>query len=107
LARALRARGRRWLRVWTAADGLVQPDAQGKAALADQELLARSYSPTGLQNYAICPYRFVLQAIHKLAPREEPAPLEELDPLQKGSLIHEALFELHAELWQAGLLLVT
>jgi ATP-dependent helicase/nuclease subunit B len=107
LARALRARGRRWLRGWTAADGLVNPDAQARAALARHELGARSYSPTGLQNYAACPYRFVLQAIHKLAPREEPTPLEELDPLQKGSLIHEALFELHAELRKAGLLPVT
>ncbi len=107
LARALRARGRRWLRGWTAADGLVNPDPQARAALASHALTARSYSPTGLQNYAACPYRFVLQAIHKLMPREEPAPLEELDPLQKGSLIHEALFELHAELRQAGLLPVT
>jgi ATP-dependent helicase/nuclease subunit B len=107
LERALRARGRRWLKAWTVADGLVNPAVQAKAALARHELSARSYSPTGLQNYAACPYRFVLQAIHKLAPREEPAPLEELDPLQKGSLIHEALFELHAELRKAGLLPVT
>jgi ATP-dependent helicase/nuclease subunit B len=107
LARALRARGRRWLKGWTAADGLVHPDPQARAALARHELAARSYSPTGLQNYAACPYRFVLQAIHRLAPREEPAQLEELDPLQKGSLIHETLFALHAELRQAGLLPVT
>jgi ATP-dependent helicase/nuclease subunit B len=107
LARALRARGRRWLKAWTVADGLVHPEAEAKVALANHELAARSYSPTGLQNYAACPYRFVLQAIHKLAPREEPAPLEELDPLQKGSLIHEALFELHIALREAALLPVT
>jgi ATP-dependent helicase/nuclease subunit B len=107
LARALRARGRRWLRKWTSADGLVDPAEEAKAALLQQELSARSYSPTGLQNYAACPYRFVLQAIHRLAPREEPTPLEELDPLQKGSLIHEALFELHANLREGGLLPVT
>jgi CRISPR/Cas system-associated exonuclease Cas4 (RecB family) len=67
-------------------------------ALAEHSLRARSYSPTGLQNYAACPYRFVLQAIHRLAPREAPAPLEELDPLQRGSLIHEVQYELYSEL---------
>jgi CRISPR/Cas system-associated exonuclease Cas4 (RecB family) len=107
LGRALRARGRRWVRGWNVADGLVQPDALARPALARHELSARSYSPTGLQNYAACPYRFVLQAIHKLAPREDPAPLEELDPLQKGSLVHETLFALHVELRKDGLLPVT
>ena len=47
---------------------------------------ARSYSPTALQNYARCPYRFFLQAIHGLAPREMPEAIDELDPLQRGSL---------------------
>jgi ATP-dependent helicase/nuclease subunit B len=107
LARALRARGRRWLKSWTVADGLVNPEPEAREALAQHELSARSYSPTGLQNYAACPYRFVLQAIHKLAPREEPAPLEELDPLQKGSLTHETLFELHAKLRKSSLLPVS
>jgi ATP-dependent helicase/nuclease subunit B len=104
LARALRFRARRWLRKWTEADGLVSPAAQARAALAAHALAARSYSPTGLQNFAACPYRFVLQAIHRLSPREDPAPLEELDPLNRGSLIHEVQFELYTELRDAGLL---
>jgi ATP-dependent helicase/nuclease subunit B len=107
LARARRARAKRWLRKWTEADGIVSPAPEALAALAKHELSARSYSPTGLQNFAACPYRFVLQAIHRLAPREEPAALEELDPLQKGSLIHEALFELHGVLRKEALLPVT
>jgi ATP-dependent helicase/nuclease subunit B len=108
LARALRARAKRWLRKWTEADGIVSPAPEARAVLlAKHSLTARSYSPTGLQNFAACPYRFVLQALHRLAPREEPAALEELDPLQKGSLIHETLFELHGVLRQEALLPVT
>jgi CRISPR/Cas system-associated exonuclease Cas4 (RecB family) len=107
LARALRFRGKRWTRKWTDADGLVSPAPQAKQALALHDLGARSYSPTGLQNFAACPYRFVLQAIHRLSPREEPQPLEELDPLQRGSLVHQVLFELHGVLRDRGLLPVT
>jgi ATP-dependent helicase/nuclease subunit B len=59
LARALRARGRRWLRRWTPADGLIDPDDLARAALAHHQLGARSYSPTALQHFAACPYRFL------------------------------------------------
>ena len=53
------------------------------------------------------PYRFFLHAVWKLAPREEPEAIEELDPLQRGSLVHEVQFELFGELRDAGLLPVT
>jgi hypothetical protein len=67
----------------------------------------RSYSPTALQNYAACPYKFFLQAIHRLAPREIPEAIDELDPLQRGSLIHEIQFELFERLTAANLLPVS
>jgi RecB family exonuclease len=105
LARALRARFARWDRkAWMNADGLVLPVPLGSLALARHQLDARSYSPTALQSFAACPYKFVLYALHRLAPREEPAPLEELDPLQKGSLVHDMLFTLHVRLRDLGLL---
>ena len=104
LGRALRFRARRWLRGWTVADGLVNPHPAAVAAIRDHALHARSFSPTALQNYAVCPYKFLLHAIHKLAPREVPEPIEELDPLQRGSLIHEVQFELLSELQHGGLL---
>src|SRR5262249_56515486 len=66
LARALRARARRWLKRWTPADGLVDPDALARAALARHQPAARSFSPTALQHFAACPYRFFLQAVHRL-----------------------------------------
>jgi RecB family exonuclease len=108
LARALRARWMRWsTKKWTAADGLVDPAPAARAALAKHALESRSFSPTALQNFAACPYRFLLQAIHRLSPREEPAALEELDPLQRGTLVHEVQFELYCALRDERLLPVT
>jgi ATP-dependent helicase/nuclease subunit B len=102
LARALRARARRTLRRWTPADGLVQPAPGALEALQAHQPSVRPYSPTALQNYAACPYKFVLQAIHRLSPREVPEPIDEIDPLSRGSLIHEAQYELLRELSEAG-----
>jgi RecB family exonuclease len=107
LARALRARARRWLRRWTPADGLVEPDALAEAALAGHQLAARSFSATALQHFAACPYRFFLQAIHRLQPREEAVAVEVLEPLVRGQLFHEVQFAVLTELDQAKLLPVT
>ncbi|HYL58256.1 MAG TPA: PD-(D/E)XK nuclease family protein, partial [Candidatus Acidoferrales bacterium] len=94
LGRALRARARRWLKRWTPADGLVDPEPGAMAALARHQLSARPYSPTALQHYAACPYRFFLQAIHRLEPREEPVAIEMLEPLTRGGLFAEAQYEI-------------
>ena len=102
LARALRARYQRWRGIWTASDGLVSPSDTALAAMAKHTIGVRSYSPTALQSYARCPYRFFLYAIHRLAPRVEPEPIDELDPLQRGSLIHDIQFELFARLNRTG-----
>jgi ATP-dependent helicase/nuclease subunit B len=104
LGRALRFRARRWLRRWTPADGLVEPSEAARAALQKHLLSARSYSPTALEKYAGCPYRFLLYAVHKLAPREVPEAIEELSPLQKGSLVHELQFQLFEKLRAKGML---
>ncbi len=112
LGRALRFRGRRWWKRWTWADGLVAaPEAgreaaaaRGLEAIRDHALAARSYSPTALQHFAACPYRFFLQAVHRLAPREVPEAIEELDPLERGSLVHEVQFELFQRLEAEALL---
>lgn len=94
LARALRARARRWRRKWSQADGMVLPNDAARAALAKHALSARSFSPTALEKFARCPYSFFLYSVHKLEPREEPEPIEEMDPLSRGSMMHEVQFEL-------------
>jgi hypothetical protein len=94
LARALRTRYQRWSRSWTSADGLTSRSDVVRAVMARHTLRVRSYSPTALQSYARCPYQFFLKAIHGLAPREVPEAIDELDPLQRGLLIHDVQFKL-------------
>ena len=95
LARALRFRAYRWeVPGWTWADGLVRLPERAAAALADQSPSARPYSVTALQNFAACPYRFYLHAIQRLREREAPVGIEALDPLERGSLVHQVQFEL-------------
>ena len=82
----------------------MDPDAATRAVLATQRLAARPYSPSALQHYAACPYRFLLHAIHRLRPREEKIALEQMDPLTRGALFHETQFRLFRELQSAQLL---
>ncbi len=104
LARSLRGRWQRWHRKWTETDGLVTADAQALAALAEHRLTARPWSASSLQHFAACPYRFALHGIYQLRPREEAAPLEQMDPLTRGGLFHAVQFALLGELRSAGLL---
>lgn len=104
LKESLRRYGRRHRRAWFAADGIVKPDDATRAVLATQRLAARSYSPSALQHFAACPYRFLLYAIMHLRPREEKVALEQMDPLTRGALFHEAQFKLFGELREAQLL---
>jgi len=94
LARALRARARRWRKGWSMSDGLIDPDAETIAALARHRIGNRAYSPTTLESFAVCPYRFLLQAIHQLRPREEIEAIDVLDSLTRGALIHKIQFRL-------------
>ena len=101
LARSLRARYNRWeKRAWNEADGLVNPDADLRAALSKRRLSQVSYSPSALQQFAACPYRFLLYGIHQLRERQEPAAPEQIDPLTRGALFHHAQFQFLRE-WQA------
>jgi ATP-dependent helicase/nuclease subunit B len=89
LGRSLRARWKRWEKKWTDADGFVHPDAATRSLLEERRLTARDYSPSALQNYSLCPYRFVLSGILHLRERQEPAAIEQLDPLTRGAIVHE------------------
>jgi len=107
LARSLRNRAGRWRRRWTEGDGIVDPDAAALAVLAQHRPGARPYSATALQQFAACPYRFLLYAIHRLEAREEPAPLERMDALTRGSLFHSIQFRFLTELRSQNLLPLT
>jgi len=107
LGRALRFRARRWLPSWTPADGLVRPMAAAVEVMRAHGLEARSYSATALEKYAACPYQFFLYAVHRLAPREVADVVDDLDPLRRGSLVHDTQFALFGVLRDSGLLPVT
>lgn len=93
---ARRSASERWARArqpWSPYDGIVRLTDATRPFLHSQRLGARPYSVSALQNYAYCPYRFLLAAMYRLEPLEEPEPLERMDPLTKGSLFHAVLAE--------------
>jgi ATP-dependent helicase/nuclease subunit B len=105
-----RSASERWARArkpWSAYDGLVRVTDSTRPFLQSQRLGARPYSVSALQNYAYCPYRFVLSAMYHLAPLDEPEPLQRMDPLTKGRLFHEVLAEFFRALQQRKLSIAT
>lgn len=104
LRRALRARWVRWEARWHDADGIHQVNDRNREALARHRLTARPYSPSGLQHYAACPYRFYLSAILRLEPRAQAQPLEQLDPLTRGAIFHDVQARFFRALESTGLL---
>ena len=88
LRRSVTERWARWQPRWHPSDGIIRVTPETHPALEAQRLSARPYSLTALQRFASCPYQFLLAAIYRLAPLEEPAPLQYLDPLTRGSLFH-------------------
>ncbi|MBX3249579.1 MAG: PD-(D/E)XK nuclease family protein [Myxococcales bacterium] len=107
LARALSARARRWgTRSWTRHDGLVddtkRPDV--RSLFERYSTRAKPYSATALQRIAACPYQFALYSMLKLSPREVPEPIEEPNPMQRGTFVHDAQFDLLSELRDRKLL---
>ncbi len=93
---SLRARWTRWHKTWKAADGLYIEEI-GSDALQPWLLTARQWSPTTLQQYARCPYRFALRGIHGLRPVERPCGIQRMDPATRGEIFHAVQFELLRE----------
>jgi ATP-dependent helicase/DNAse subunit B len=85
----------------------VNASEEAIAVLAEHRLDRRAYSATALEQLSWCPYRFYLRAVLRLSPREEAEPLEQLDPISRGQLIHAVQFALLVRLREEGLLPVT
>ena len=51
------------------------------------------FSPTALENYVACPFRFLLQHVLRLEPLEDPS--EEVEYTRRGSAFHRALARFH------------
>jgi hypothetical protein len=100
----------RWSRArsqWAPSDGLVRVAPGIKGAIDANRLGARPYSLSALQRFSVCPYQFLLAAVHRLEPRDEPEPLVRMDPLTRGSLFHKVQTEFFRELQAHGSLPVT
>jgi ATP-dependent helicase/nuclease subunit B len=97
----------RWARArsrWMPQDGLVRLAPGTRPMLESQRLGARPYSLSALQKFATCPYQFLLSAIYRLEPNDEPEPLQRLDPLTRGALFHEVQAEFFRSMQAQGLL---
>jgi RecB family exonuclease len=103
---SLRARWIRWHKPWKPADGLFIEEI-GSNALQPFRLTARPWSPSVLQQYARCPYRFALRGILGLRPADRPLGIQRMDPADRGNLYHAVQFALMRDLAAGGLLPVT
>jgi ATP-dependent helicase/DNAse subunit B len=54
------------------------------------------FSPTALEDYIACPFRFLLRHVLRLEPLEEPR--EEIEVTRRGQAFHRALSRLHTQL---------
>jgi ATP-dependent helicase/DNAse subunit B len=59
------------------------------------------FSPTALEDYVACPFRFFLGHVLRLEPLEEPR--EEIEVTRRGQAVHRALSRLHRQLREAGI----
>jgi ATP-dependent helicase/nuclease subunit B len=60
----------------------------------------RVFSPTALESYIACPFRFFLDHVLHLEPLEEPR--EEIESTERGLAFHRALSRLHNNLKKEG-----
>lgn len=88
---------------FTAYDGWIAPPANASDAWRDAVAKAalkpgREMSPTRLESFVKCPYRYFLKYALGLDPLEEPERRMTIDPRDRGELIHKVLEKFwHAE----------
>src|SRR5581483_8934832 len=98
--RGLVARAARWGDAHSPYDGVFTGDAAVAALPAFGS--DRPVSPSRIETYATCPHRYFLRHVLHIAPSDEPETIERIDPLQRGSMIHEILERFMRELAAAG-----
>lgn len=85
LAAGLHLRAERARRGFTRFDGNI---AEGIAA---SHLEERLLSPTSLERYAGCPFKYLLTTVLRVGAIDRPEELDEISALDRGSLVHEVL----------------
>jgi ATP-dependent helicase/nuclease subunit B len=74
--------------------GLENPAA--RKVIAERFGPAKVFSPTALESYVSCPFRFFMEQILRLEELEDPS--EEVEQTRRGSAYHRALARLHRRL---------
>ncbi|WP_292521330.1 PD-(D/E)XK nuclease family protein [Methanoculleus sp.] len=75
-------------------DSMLDGDPAIAAALAEQFGEGAVFSPTALETYADCPFRFYLERVLGLAPLPEPDP--DLTAQERGALVHRIAYRFYA-----------
>lgn len=75
--------------------------------LADLQLVVssaspRRVSPTSLEKYALCGFRYLCSSILRLKAVEEPEERDIMDPAERGSLVHRVLYRFFVEQAKRG-----
>jgi ATP-dependent helicase/nuclease subunit B len=99
LARAAVMARQRFGRDFGPFDGLVRDPA----IVAELDQLVgpqQVFSPTALEDYILCPFRFFMSHVLRLQPLEDPT--EEIEAAKRGMAYHRALARLHQRLHQSG-----
>ncbi len=100
LSRGGRLRLARWSNSFTAYDGVLGPEALPH--LVNLQPNDRTVSATELESYAKCPFRYLLEKVLGIAPREEPEEALQITPLDRGNLIHTILEKFYRGLREDG-----
>jgi RecB family exonuclease len=89
LRRSLEAYRCRWSRNFTPHDGFIHsPELLASISQwADQQF----FSPSRLEIFATCPYRFFLLKLLRLQAVQDPETIQKISPLDKGGLVHKIL----------------
>ncbi|MEE9180242.1 MAG: PD-(D/E)XK nuclease family protein, partial [Vicinamibacteria bacterium] len=103
LSRSLRTRYQRGRSRFTSVDGFLDPSTDSKKLLANHRFGQRAFSVTALERFGACPYRFFLNAILRLRPRETVEQITHLDPLTYGRIFHVAQYQILTTLGEEGL----
>ncbi len=108
LQRALKAEEARWGESrFTPHDGVIMRPALLDALRGIHDTRAQPLSSHRLEGYARCPLAYFMQNVLGLRDYEDPEKQQRLDPLRKGSLVHDILFDVFTHLRARGVLVLT
>jgi hypothetical protein len=107
-ARAIKAESARWeSEKFSAYDGVVQSPALALEIGNRLHDESRPVSPTRLEDYAACPFSYLLRHVFELKPTDEPERVATISPQDRGSLVHEILWQFLSDAARDGALPLT